>query len=121
MESQPRSFIQMQMPAHSLLPRGEAVELQEAAVLLHTQDDVAIARLPLSRGVVLRLPDGRLVEVRQRIQAGHKLALREIAQGQPVIRYGSIIGFASEPIAAGSHVHTHNLAVGTLHQQYAYG
>ena len=121
MESQPQSFAQVQMPAHSLLPRGEAVELQEAAVLLHAQDDVAIARLPLSRGVVLRLPDGSLVEVRQRIQAGHKLALREIAQGQPVIRYGSIIGFASEPIAAGSHVHTHNLAVGTLHQQYAYG
>jgi altronate hydrolase len=95
--------------------------LQEAAVLLQPHDDVAIARLPLGRGVVLRLPDNRLIELRQRIQAGHKLALREIAQGQPVRRYASIIGFATQPIAPGSHVHSHNLAVGALEQHYEYG
>lgn len=105
----------------SAFPHDKPIDLQEAAVLLQAGDDVAIARLPLSRGLVLRLPDGRLLEVGQRIQAGHKLALREIAQGQPVLRYGSIIGFATQTIAAGSHVHTHNLAVGTLHQQYTYG
>lgn len=105
----------------SLRPSGEPIELQEAAVLLQANDDVAIARLPLSRGLVLRLPAGRLLRVGQRVQAGHKVALRDIAQGQPVRRYGSIIGFASESIAAGSHVHTHNLAVGALAQQYRYG
>lgn len=112
---------QVQGLATGLQPRATPVELREAAVLLHEQDTVAIARLPLSRGVVLRLPDGRLIESRQRIQAAHKLALRDIAQGQPVIRYGSIIGFATQDIAAGTHVHTHNLAVGTLHQHYEYG
>ncbi|GHO70154.1 galactarate dehydratase [Ktedonobacter sp. SOSP1-52] len=114
--SQPRLQIQGSAFSHD-----KPIDLQEAAVLLQAGDDVAIARLPLSRGLVLRLPDGRLLEVGQRIQAGHKLALRGIAQGQPVLRYGSIIGFATQTIAAGSHVHTHNLAVGTLHQQYTYG
>jgi arabinonate dehydratase len=109
-----------------LTPRGEPVPLNEAAVLLQPNDDVAIARMPLGRGVVLRLPpgtggDGELVEVRQRIQSGHKLAIRDVPQGQPVLRYGSIIGFATQPIQAGSHVHTHNLTVGELKQAYEYG
>lgn len=113
--------LQIQLPASGLTPRNTPIDLQEAAVLLQAGDDVAIARVPLGRGVVLRLPDDRLIEVGQRIQPGHKLALRAIAQGQPVLRYGSIIGFATQAIAAGSHVHTHNLAVGTLHQQYTFG
>lgn len=118
MESQRTPLTQIQ-PAK--LPGSDTpLELQEVAVLLRVQDDVAIARFPLSRGVRLRLPGGQVIQVGQRIQAGHKVALRDIAQGQPVLRYGSIIGFASAPVAAGSHVHTHNLAVGALAQQYAY-
>ena len=106
--------------------RGEVVPLSEVAVLLTERDDVAIARVPLSRGVLLQLSptgagDERLVEVVQRVQAGHKVALRDIAQGQPVLRYGSIIGFASQPIRAGEHVHTHNLAVGDLKLDYEFG
>jgi altronate hydrolase len=112
--------------AKGITPRGEAIPLHEAAVLLHPQDDVAIARVPLGRGVVLRLPshsaDGEeLVEVTQRIQSGHKVAIRAVAQGQPVLRYGSIIGFATRPIQSGEHVHSHNLAVGELKQEYTYG
>src|SRR5579859_7264205 len=89
---------------------GEPFPLNEVAVLLHPGDDVAIARLPLGRGAVLRLPpspgpvqtesDERLIEVTQRIPSGHKVALRDIAAGQPVLRYGSVIGFATQRIAA---------------------
>lgn len=103
--------------------KGEPVDLREVAVLLHSNDDVAIARLTLTPGVVLRLPEdaadgGKLVEVTQLIQPGHKVALRTVAEGQPVRRYGSVIGFAIKPIEVGTHVHTHNLAVGQLNQQY---
>ncbi len=102
--------------------RGEPVPLSEVAVLLHPSDDVAIARIPLNRGVTLRLPDGdTLVEMKQRVQSGHKFALHDIEQEQPVLRYGSIIGFATQPIEAGAHVHSHNLAVGELKQEYEYG
>ena len=44
------------------------------------------------------------------VPLGHKIALREIAPGESVIRYGSFIGRASVPIHAGDSVHTHNLA-----------
>jgi altronate hydrolase len=100
--------------------------LTDVAVLLHPSDDVAVARVPLGRGVVMRLPldsiaPGALIEIGQRIQAGHKVALRNISLGEPVLRYGSIIGFATRPIHAGAHVHTHNLAVGELDQRYELG
>jgi hypothetical protein len=40
---------------------------------------------------------------------GHKLAAHAIARGETVLKYGFPIGVASAPIAAGEHVHTHNL------------
>jgi len=109
--------------AGSSLPRGVPIPLHEVAVLLHPDDDVAIARVPLSRGVILKpaADNGSQLEVTQRIQTGHKLAVRNVAEGQPVHRYGSRIGFATQPIQVGSHVHSHNLAVGELAQEYAYG
>ncbi|WJW66991.1 altronate dehydratase family protein [Candidatus Chlorohelix allophototropha] len=106
--------------------RGEPVNLREVAVLLHPGDDVAIARMTLLSGALLRLPDdaqdaGKLVEVVQLIQPGHKVALRDIAVGSPVRRYGSVIGFTTQAVQTGQHVHTHNLSVGALNQNYEFG
>ena len=76
-------------------------------IRLHPQDDVLIARTQLLGGTAVEN-----VTVRGLVPPGHKLAVRDIAAGQPVRRYNQIIGFASRPIAAGEHVHTHNLDVG---------
>src|SRR5579875_1097329 len=114
---------------HTITPafakRGEVVALDDVAVVLSSRDNVAIARVPLNRGVVLQLSErhrggARQIEVLQRVQSGHKVALHDIARGQPVLRYGSIIGFATQDIATGSHVHVHNLAVGDLEREYEY-
>ena len=48
----------------------------------------------------------------EEIPAGHKLAALDIAQGEPVRKFGQIIGFASRPIRAGQHVHEHNCEYG---------
>jgi altronate hydrolase len=80
----------------------------QKAVLLQCDDNVAVAARPIPPGTLLRL-DGQTVEVREPIALGHKLALRPIEEGQPVRKYGQIIGFASRAITAGTHVHTHNL------------
>ncbi len=113
--------IKIHVVAKSVTPRGEPVALNEVAVLLNPHDDVAIARRPLGKGVILQLPaENERVEVRQRIPSGHKVALHAVEQGQAVRRYGSIIGFATQPIHVGEHVHSHNLAVGELHQEYEY-
>jgi Altronate dehydratase len=113
--------------AHAAVAHGQPVDLLSQAVFLHVQDDVAIARTLLNQGLKLRLPpvcrrNGlEIIELAQRIPVGHKIALHAIAQGEPVRRYGSIIGFATQTIQPGEHVHTHNLAVDTLDQHYEYG
>ena len=75
--------------------------------LLHPDDDVAIARQQLLGGSAL--PGG--ASSRGLIPPGHKVALRDLAQGHPVRRYNQVIGYATRPIAAGEHVHVHNLGL----------
>jgi (2R)-sulfolactate sulfo-lyase subunit alpha len=45
----------------------------------------------------------------QDVPIGHKVALRDLAVGDPVIKYGQDIGKVVAPIRRGDHVHTHNL------------
>lgn len=71
---------------------------------LNPADNVVVALDPIDAG----MPVGGLV-AGARIPKGHKLAAEAIALGAPVIKFGQIIGFASEPIAAGAHVHVHNV------------
>ncbi len=86
------------------------VALGDVAALLHPTDSVAIAKQPLASGTMLRLSAAGEVRVGQLIPAGHKVSLRALGVGAPLLRYGQIIGFATQPIAAGEHVHSHNLA-----------
>ena len=83
---------------------------------LHGNDDVLIARRDIPAGTVL----AESVVTRGDIPAGHKVARRAIARGVPVHRYNQVIGFASEDIAPGAHVHTHNLAMGKIDLDYAF-
>ena len=69
---------------------------------------MAVALEPLSAGAVLDLPDGPVTALED-IPAGHKIALRDIAENENIIKYGFPIGHAVKPIPMGSHVHIHNL------------
>jgi altronate hydrolase len=97
--------------------------LSEVAIRLHPQDNVAIAKTNVSIGTVLEVAQGQPAQVRVRrfIPSGHKIALRAIEVGQPAYRYGQAIGFASQPILPGDHVHTHNLSVQEFDRDYAFG
>ncbi len=81
---------------------------QSPTIQLHANDDVVIARMPLSAGQIL--PSG--LKLRQDIPFGHKVAVHALAKGQPVRRYNQIIGFATADIAPGEHVHLQNLGMG---------
>jgi altronate hydrolase len=96
------------------------VPLRDVAVRLHPQDEVAVAKIALQAETILDLGNGEQVPVRQFVPSGHKVALREVAGGEAVRRYGQIIGFATQPIAAGEHVHNHNLAVQDFDREYVY-
>ncbi|HXS94036.1 MAG TPA: altronate dehydratase family protein [Candidatus Limnocylindrales bacterium] len=87
------------------------------AIRLHPEDNVAVARVPIPADTALDF-DGVSVKTLDAIPAGHKVALRSIAPGEMVERYGQAIGRAREPIPAGRHVHTHNLAYEELDLHY---
>jgi altronate hydrolase len=87
---------------------------------LHPADDVIIAKARLSRGTMVETVAGAM-PVASDIPSGHKVAFRARAAGDPVLRYGQIIGFATAPIAPGEHVHQHNLHPGTLRQTFEVG
>ncbi|MDV7271583.1 altronate dehydratase family protein [Thioclava sp. A2] len=56
----------------------------------------------------------------QPIPRGHKIATRSIAKGEAVLKYAQIIGYAAEDIAAGEHVHTHNLEFRNVDAEYEF-
>ena len=87
--------------------------LTEKAIVLKPEDDVAVAKAALTAGTVLE--DGaERITVRDDIRPGHKVARRARRAGEPVRRYGKVIGFATRDIAVGEHVHTQNLDIGEL-------
>ena len=92
---------------------------ERRAVLLRGDDNVAVAARPIPKGFVLEVGD-RTVEVREPIALGHKVALAEIAEGQPVRKYGQTIGFAARAISAGAWVHVHNVRADLFERDYAF-
>ena len=73
-------------------------------VLLSEGDNVAVATAAIEPGIVV---NGVLT--RDRIDPGHKFAIRDIALGMPVVKYGQAIGRTTAEVKAGDHVHSHNL------------
>lgn len=79
-------------------------------VILNDRDNVAMAIDALSYGEQLEIAErGATVTLRSDISFSHKFALMPVPTGALVLKYGVPIGVASCPIAAGEHVHLHNL------------
>ncbi|MFT3998108.1 MAG: UxaA family hydrolase, partial [Asticcacaulis sp.] len=93
----------------ALGPKDKTAPDMARYVRVHSGDDVAIAVELLNAGEVLNFGD-LSVTLTTDIPKGHKIALRDIAVDEPVLKFGFRIGHATAAIAAGEHIHTHNLA-----------
>lgn len=78
------------------------------AMRIDPRDEVAVALRAIAAGEVVHV-DGEALTLTDAVERGHKIALRPIAAGEQVRRYGWPIGTATHDIAAGAHVHSHNL------------
>jgi altronate hydrolase len=96
-----------------------AVPLSQVAVHLRPEDNIAVAARSLPPGAEIR-HDGRTLIADRCVGMGHKMALRDLKKGEPIYKYGQIIGFASQDIAAGSHVHVHNVSAHAFEREYAF-
>ena len=82
------------------------------AIALRDTDNVATALREIAAGeeIVVGVLDRTVsVHVRQAIAFGHKLAMTDLPRGTDIMKYGEVMGRATQAIPAGSHVHVHNI------------
>ena len=83
---------------------------------LNAQDNIVVAITTAEKNT----PTDEGIVTTERIGRGHKMAAQAIATGEPVRKFGQIIGFAKQNIAAGAWVHEHNIGMGELSHDYAF-
>lgn len=91
---------------------GTPTPSRPVVLLLDSRDTAAVALTPLQPGtaVAIRRGDEALCIVAATlIPFGHKIAVAAMAAGDPVVKYGEVIGFATAAIQPGEHVHVHNV------------
>ena len=84
----------------------------QPVIVMSLKDNIAVCLRELNRGEKIDLrKTGHdiILTVRDPVPLGHKVALVDIGKGEPVRKYGEVIGKASQKIASGRHVHIHNL------------
>lgn len=82
------------------------------ALVINEKDNVATALEPLDTGNTVTVSvQGTLQKIRllSDVPMGHKLAIKDIAKGKALIKYGEAIGQSTADIFRGEHVHIHNV------------
>lgn len=83
-----------------------------SAIIVDKLDNVATALRNLEQGESIRIDIGSTkneIAVKESIAQGFKIALEDIGEGQSVIKYGEVIGLATQNITKGTCVHIHNI------------
>ena len=79
------------------------------AVLVNPKDNVAVAIQEIKAGEAIVGIEGVEVRANEDIMRNHKVAIVELAEGTPVLKYGETIGYASKLVRPGDWVHAHNM------------
>ncbi len=96
-----------------------AVPLSTVAVHLAPSDNIAVAARVVPAGAEYAF-DGATLRVPGAVKMGHKFAVRPIKEGDAVLKFGQVIGFAARDIAAGEHVHVQNVKAEKFERDYGY-
>lgn len=86
--------------------------MPQSAIVVDKKDNVATAlrQLEPRSSVRVEMEDHTVdVVLSQTIPLGHKFALKDVAIGQPIIKYGEVIGLATKKIMKGEYTHVHNV------------
>src|SRR5436309_8741328 len=84
-------------------------------VRLSPNDNVVVAVDPIPEGAA-----AAGVTARARVMRGHKMAVAPIGQGEPVRKYDQVIGFATQAVAPGDWIHTHNVEMHDFARDYQF-
>jgi altronate dehydratase len=86
--------------------------MKDNIVVIHSGDNVGVALRTLRQGETAVAEGLELFVVLEEIPSSHKVALRDIAAGEEIIKYGEIIAVSAKEIKRGQWAHTHNLESG---------
>ena len=102
-------------PADTVTPMpGLSERAKTPRVLrLNAADNLVVALDPILPGATA---EG--IEAISRVPKGHKMATKAIGEGEPVLKFGQIIGFATASIRPGEHIHSHNCGVHEFARDY---
>ncbi len=98
---------------NEISPKG----LANPFIRLDPRDNVVVARIPVPAGTPV--PSENLT-TQQEVPSGHKIAARFIRQGEPVLKYNTVIGYAPVDIEPGTHMHSHNIVFDAVEKDYAF-
>ncbi len=83
--------------------------MKENILIIHPLDNVAVALRDLEAGALVTSKNMEGFPALEKIPASHKIALRDISQGEEIIKYGETVAVTSRNIKKGEWVHTHNV------------
>jgi len=78
-------------------------------IIINNMDNVAVVVVKICKGDPIILPDFSSIPACTDIPAGHKIALRDMKQGEDIIKYGEQIGRLNAAVSRGDWVHIHNI------------
>lgn len=96
-----------------------SIAAQVDAIFLHPDDNICVATRLIPSGKEVAAGSSS-VRATADVRLGHKMAVRQIPQGEAVLKYGQVIGFATRHIEPGDWVHTHNLSAGSFNRDYEF-
>ncbi len=86
--------------------------MQIDAIMIKEQDNVATALRDIEPNEEITVGMGDEAKpfvVRESISYGHKFSVKDIASGEKILKYGEVIGQATQDIREGTHAHIHNI------------
>ena len=89
---------------------GKMARLQ--AIVMKTKDNVCTVVEAIAPGMEVGMEisgETKIIRANDPIPVGHKLAIHDINKGDIIMKYGEVIGRATQDIHIGQHVHVHNL------------
>jgi hypothetical protein len=80
-------------------------------IIIDPKDNVAVALEDIPEGGTIRLPDGTELKALTQIGFSHKVLLKDLSQGEDIIKYGETIAQVLQDVKQGDWIHIHNLNV----------
>ncbi len=83
--------------------------MKKSYIVMDPEDNCATSLEDIPKDKEIEIKEGEVIKINQNIPFGHKFALRDIAVGDLIKKYGQIIGIVTENIKKGDWIHTHNI------------